>query len=84
MFLLVPAYPDCPGSKAVKWSLLLLLLLHKVNMFLGHVACAECKDVALCYRYRLASPSLSVVVSPTKTAEPIKMPFGLWTQVPVL
>ena len=22
MFLLVPAYPGCPGSKAVKWSLL--------------------------------------------------------------
>ena len=27
-FLLVPAYPGCPGSKAVKRSLLLLLLLH--------------------------------------------------------
>jgi len=27
MFLLVPAYPGCPGSKAVKRSLLLLLLL---------------------------------------------------------
>ena len=26
MFLLVPAYPSCPGSKAVKRSLLLLLL----------------------------------------------------------
>jgi len=25
MFLLVPAYPGCPGSKAIKWSLLLLL-----------------------------------------------------------
>jgi len=50
-------------------------------MFLGHVACAECKDVALCYRYRLASPFVSVVVSPTKTAEPVKMPFGLWTRV---
>jgi len=24
MFLLVPAYPGCPGSKAVKWSSLLL------------------------------------------------------------
>jgi len=28
MFLLVPAYPGCPGSKAVKRSLLLLLLYH--------------------------------------------------------
>ena len=27
MFLLVPAYPGCPGSKAVKRSLLLLFLL---------------------------------------------------------
>ena len=27
MFLLVPAYPGCPGSKAVKRSSLLLLLL---------------------------------------------------------
>ena len=26
MFLLVPAYPGCPGSKAVKRSLSLLLL----------------------------------------------------------
>jgi len=30
MFLLVPAYPGCPGSKAVKRSLLLLLLLSDV------------------------------------------------------
>jgi len=28
MFLLVPAYPGCPGSKAVKRSLLLLLLTY--------------------------------------------------------
>ena len=27
MFLLVPAYPGCPGSKAVKRSLSLLLLI---------------------------------------------------------
>ena len=26
MFLLVPAYPGCPGQTAVKWLLLLLLL----------------------------------------------------------
>ena len=28
MFLLVPAYPGCPGSKAVKRSLLLLNIYH--------------------------------------------------------
>jgi len=27
MFLLVPAYPGCPGSKAVKRSLLLLVVV---------------------------------------------------------
>jgi len=31
MFLLVPAYPGCPGSKAVKWSLLLLLYTGKLD-----------------------------------------------------
>jgi len=28
MFPLVPAYPGCPGSKAVKRSLLYVILLH--------------------------------------------------------
>jgi len=32
MFLLVPAYPGCPGSKAVKRSLLLLLLFSTYEM----------------------------------------------------
>jgi len=27
MFLLVPAYPGCPGQTAVKWLLLLLYVL---------------------------------------------------------
>jgi len=31
-FLLVPAYPGCPGSKAVKRSLLLLLLLDVIRI----------------------------------------------------
>ena len=30
LFLLVPAYPGCPGQTAVKWLLLLLLLLYKM------------------------------------------------------
>jgi len=34
MFLLVPAYPGCPGSKAVKWLLLLLLLIDLLNDWL--------------------------------------------------
>ena len=37
MFLLVPAYPGCPGSKAIKRSLLLLLCLTVLtyNLFKG-------------------------------------------------
>jgi len=38
MFLLVPAYPGCPGQTAVKWLLLLLLLnLTKGAKFAGSV-----------------------------------------------
>ena len=28
MFLLVPAYPGCPGSKAVKRSVVVVVMLH--------------------------------------------------------
>jgi len=34
MFLLVPAYPGCPGQTAVKW--LLLLLYHSPGRLTGH------------------------------------------------
>ena len=34
MFLLVPAYPGCPGSKAMKRSLLLLLLYYWTGQYL--------------------------------------------------
>ena len=30
MFLLVPAYPGCPGQTAVKWLLLVVVLVEKV------------------------------------------------------
>ena len=35
MFLLVPAYPGCPGSKAVKRSLLLLLFESGKELFIS-------------------------------------------------
>ena len=45
MFLLVPAYPGCPGSKAVKRSLLLLLLFSALMLSVGrqegHPACKK-------------------------------------------
>jgi len=37
MFLLVPAYPGCPGSKAVKRSLLLFLFFHLLISFWANV-----------------------------------------------
>ena len=39
MSLLVPAYPGCPGSKAVKWSLLLLLL------YIVYIKCSTKTDI---------------------------------------
>ena len=47
MFLLVPAYPGCPESKAVKRSLSLLLLLpvNKFRCFVQKAALAR-RDVA--------------------------------------
>jgi len=40
MFLLVPAYPGCPGSKAVKRSLLLLLLASRGGLQHDLTMCA--------------------------------------------
>jgi len=34
VFLLVPAYPGCPGTKAVKWLLLLFILHISVHFFI--------------------------------------------------
>jgi len=39
MFLLVPAYPGCPGSKAVKRSLLLLLSSYRLTQFYKYYVC---------------------------------------------
>ena len=44
MFLLVPAYPGCPGQTAVKW-LLLLLPIHTKD------AAVDVLIRALCYIY---------------------------------
>ena len=45
-FLLVPAYPGCPGSKAVKRSLLLLLFV--ANLPLSLSVTEFCKSVNIC------------------------------------
>ena len=45
MFLLVPAYPGCPGSKAVKRSLLLFVVVSALTLLVGqqegHPACRK-------------------------------------------
>ena len=38
-------------------------------------------DVAYCYRPSSVVCQSVTLVSPAKTAEPIEMPFGLWTQL---
>jgi len=58
MSLLVPAYPGCPGSKAVKRSLLLLLLLlfiypHDNQVF--HSGILELEGTWWCIRIEFAA-----------------------------
>ena len=46
------------------------------------ITCRECRHAASCYRYSvvcLCVCLLATTVSFTETAEPIEMPFGLWT-----
>ena len=80
MFLLVPAYPGCPGSKAVKRSLLLLLLLYTLYKFtfiiiiivnllsskwsLHKFACV-CVDR---YKISLLKPSVKALMVSTRTS----------------
>jgi len=49
MFLLVPAYPGCPGSKAVKQSLLLLLFV--ANLLLSLTMKTFWKSVRIWWSY---------------------------------
>ena len=57
MFLLVPAYPGCPGSKAVKRSLLLLLFMFLVWRKFFFI-CLECCWIYL-YKSQTHGPELS-------------------------
>ena len=51
MSLLVPAYPGCPGSKAVKRSLLLLLLLNQYELSFHLTLCVL--YIVVCVRVRV-------------------------------
>jgi len=51
MFLLVPAYPGCPGSKAVKRSLL-FVLQHCTEKFQGHSGNMQFKIFKICRKNR--------------------------------
>jgi len=53
-------------------------------LFLGRIACAECKDAAYCYRCSVVCVCvclLDITVSCAETDGPSKMPFGVWTSV---
>jgi len=53
------------------------------TILLGHIAVLARLDVVYCYRRNsMVCHHLSAMtVSPTKIAEPIEMPFWIWTQV---
>ena len=54
------------------------------GLLLGRIACMECKDAACCCRCSVSCVSVCLLVttvSPTKTAEPIEVPFAIWTQL---
>jgi len=49
---------------------------------LGRIACTHCIDAAYCHRHSVVCVCLLVTtVSPTRTAEPSEVPFGVWTPV---
>jgi len=58
LFLLVPAYPGCPGSKAVKRSLLLLLLLIQEFEVIDDV-----RILKPMFKQRLAANSKALVIT---------------------
>ena len=54
MFLLVPAYPGCPGETAVKWLLLLLIVADTAHW----PATPRIKSTWLAIAERLDNPAL--------------------------
>jgi len=52
MFLLVPAYPGCPGQMAVKW-LLLLLLLVDLEGHLPNAGLTKCNLIHICATFSM-------------------------------
>jgi len=52
-------------------------------VILGRIACTWCTDAALCFRYHTVTLCVSVsgtTVGCRKMAEPIEMPFGVYTR----
>ena len=55
-----------------------------MTILLGRIAFTECKDAAYCYRSSVVCVFVSPLdtnMNPTKTGDPIKVPYGLWTGV---
>jgi len=53
MFLLVPAYPGCPGSKAIKRSLLLLFVV--TCLFCGFLSAFFVATLTTAYSRRVST-----------------------------
>jgi len=56
------------------------------SLLLNHIVCTQCIDLVYCYRCSMVSVYvcvclLGITMNCSKTAEPVKMPFGFWTLV---
>ena len=78
MFLLIPAYPGCPGSKAIKRSLLLLLYWVCLSVFSCTVSFVSISQVIGCeltaseMTYTVSSGALNSTPSSLYVYEPIR------------
>jgi len=70
------------GLQQARPSLFYIDSSQQSSSFLVHITCTEYKGVAYCYRCSMVAVRLSCVTrSGIKMAEPIQMPYQLWTRV---
>jgi len=86
MFLLVPAYPGCPGQTAVKWLLLLLLYQGLVAPYPDLTFWIYLQRVPMFHKYILVLPCvllsfLTLVIFWLPPESPAKVMLGQSTDV---
>jgi len=75
--------PGCPGYTAVKWVVIVVVIIVVVVTYLlaVRVVAVMYVDAVCCYRPSCVFCRSVTLVSPAKTAEPINLSFGFWTQL---